>query len=104
MTKQILITGGAGFIGSHTADALLAQGYKVRVLDALIAQVHPTQARPDYLTPDVELIVGDICDATAVSAALAGVDIVYHLPKYSLLNSFKPWRSLSVFELCWSIF
>ncbi|MEM7112662.1 MAG: NAD-dependent epimerase/dehydratase family protein [Chloroflexota bacterium] len=78
MTKQILLTGGAGFIGSHTADALLAQGYKVRVLDALIAQVHPQQTRPDYLAPEVELIVGDICDQTAVSAALDGVDIVYH--------------------------
>lgn len=78
MTKQILLTGGAGFIGSHTADALLAKGYKVRVLDALIEQVHPQQTRPDYLAPAVELIQGDICDPTAVSQALADVDIVYH--------------------------
>jgi dTDP-L-rhamnose 4-epimerase len=74
-----LITGGAGFIGSHLADRLLALGYRVRVLDSLIKQVHPTGRRPAYLTKDVELSVADVRDAAAVSAALDGVDYVFHL-------------------------
>jgi dTDP-L-rhamnose 4-epimerase len=78
--KQVLITGGAGFIGSHLADRLLARGHRVRVLDALVPQVHgPGRERPEYLHPDVELQVGDVCDAQAVERALRGVDAVYHL-------------------------
>ena len=53
MSKQILITGGAGFIGSHLADELLAEGHRVRALDVLSPQVHPGRARPDYLNPDL---------------------------------------------------
>src|SRR3712207_3538756 len=78
--KHVLITGGAGFIGSHLADALLARGYRVRALDNLSPQVHgPDAGRPDYLDPEVELIVGDIRDGDAVRTALAGVNAVYHL-------------------------
>lgn len=77
--KQVLITGGAGFIGSHLADELLANGYRVRVLDTLEAQVHGDgRRRPDYLDPQVEVMVGDVCDKEAVQKALAGVDAVYH--------------------------
>lgn len=77
--KQVLITGGAGFIGSHLADELLAGGYRVRVLDTLEAQVHgEARRRPDYLDPQVEVIVGDVCDKDAVRKALHGVDAVYH--------------------------
>lgn len=80
MSKKILITGGAGFIGSHLADELLHHGYDVRVLDSLCAQVHGESGkRPDYLDPDVELMVGRVEDPEAVSAALEGVDAVYHL-------------------------
>ncbi|HST92143.1 MAG TPA: NAD(P)-dependent oxidoreductase, partial [Brevundimonas sp.] len=79
MTDTILITGGAGFVGRHVAKALLEQGHRVRALDALIEQVHPTVTRPDELDPDVELMVGDIRDETAVLAALSGVDKVIHL-------------------------
>jgi dTDP-L-rhamnose 4-epimerase len=80
MSKHILITGGAGFIGSHTANDLLARGYKVRALDSLVPQVHgPERKRPAYLSKDVELIIGDLRDPSAVSAALAGVDAVIHL-------------------------
>jgi dTDP-L-rhamnose 4-epimerase len=80
MGKQILITGGAGFIGSHVADALLGAGHRVRVLDNLSAQVHgPGVERPRYLDPDVELFVGDVRDPTACRRALIGVDVVYHL-------------------------
>jgi dTDP-L-rhamnose 4-epimerase len=80
MTRQVLITGGAGFIGSHLADELLARGYAVRALDNLAPQVHGEGARrPEYLSPDVELLVGDVCDPAAVREALRGVDAVYHL-------------------------
>jgi dTDP-L-rhamnose 4-epimerase len=77
--NKILITGGAGFIGSHLCDELISKGYAVRVLDSLIAQVHGKDAeRPEYLHPDVELIVGDVRDKAAVLRALKGVDAVYH--------------------------
>ncbi|MFT3781085.1 MAG: SDR family NAD(P)-dependent oxidoreductase [Nibricoccus sp.] len=80
MSKTILITGGAGFIGSHVADELLEHGYKVRVLDCLSAQVHGKhRRRPRYLSNDVELIVGDVRDREQVRASLKDVDAVYHL-------------------------
>ncbi len=79
MNKRLLITGGAGFIGSHLADELLAAGYHVRVLDPLIPQVHGTrQDWPDYLDPEIEMVRGDVRDADAVQRALEGVDAVYH--------------------------
>jgi dTDP-L-rhamnose 4-epimerase len=77
--KRILITGGAGFIGSHLADELLEAGYTVRALDNLSPQVHgPAARRPDYLDPDVELRIGDVRDPEAVRLALEGVDAVFH--------------------------
>jgi dTDP-L-rhamnose 4-epimerase len=80
MGSHILITGGAGFIGSHLADALLTQGHRVRALDTLSPQVHGTaRQRPAYLAREVELIVGDVQDAAAVRRALRGVDAVFHL-------------------------
>ena len=80
MSKHVLITGGAGFIGSHLCDELLKRGYRVRVLDNLTPQVHGTGARrPRYLDRDVELIVGDVRNAAAVRRALVGIDAVYHL-------------------------
>jgi dTDP-L-rhamnose 4-epimerase len=79
MTKSVLITGGAGFIGSHLADELLAHGHRVRVLDSLVEQVHGTaRRRPAYLAPEVELVEGDVRDPAAVRRALAGIDVVYH--------------------------
>jgi len=78
MPNKILITGGAGFIGSHLADELLRAGHHVRVLDCLSPQVHPGGRRPDYLDDRVELVKGDVRDADAVTAALDGIDIVYH--------------------------
>jgi dTDP-L-rhamnose 4-epimerase len=77
MSAQVLITGGAGFIGSHLADALLEAGHRVRVLDALVQQVHGGR-RPSYLSPDVELIVGDVRDPAMVRRALAGVEVIFH--------------------------
>lgn len=79
MSKHILITGGAGFIGSHLCDELLAQGYKVRALDNLSEQVHGSdRERPDYLDREVELMIGDVRDKSAVEKALKGIDAVYH--------------------------
>src|SRR5512132_1907211 len=75
---KVLITGGAGFIGSHLADRLLADGLGVRALDNLDPQVHPDGERPDYLDPDVELQAGDVRDRDAVGRALEGVDAVVH--------------------------
>lgn len=78
--KKILITGGAGFIGSHLCDELLKEGHEVRIFDNLSEQVHGADCeRPDYLNPDVELIKGDVRDKTAVKNALKGTDRVYHL-------------------------
>jgi dTDP-L-rhamnose 4-epimerase len=76
---RILITGGAGFIGSYLADELLEQGHEVVALDNLSPQVHgPSAARPQYLNENVELIRGDVRDPAAVRQALNGVDAVYH--------------------------
>jgi dTDP-L-rhamnose 4-epimerase len=77
--ETILVTGGAGFIGSHVADALLLRGYHVRVLDPLIDQVHRGAERPAYLSDDVELVVGDVRDRRLMSRALEGADAVVHL-------------------------
>lgn len=80
MEETVLITGGAGFIGSHVADELLKCGYHVRILDNLDPQVHaPGVTRPDYLHTDAELITGDIRDYEAVRKSLRGVDRVIHL-------------------------
>jgi dTDP-L-rhamnose 4-epimerase len=79
MAQKVLITGGAGFLGSHVADELLERGYRVRALDNLDAQVHGADAkRPDYLDPEIELMTGDMRDKAAVQRALEGVDAVYH--------------------------
>jgi dTDP-L-rhamnose 4-epimerase len=80
MKGRILITGGAGFIGSHLADELLVHGYRVRALDNLAEQVHgPGASRPGYLSPEVELMEGDVRDPEAVRKALQGSDAVFHL-------------------------
>jgi dTDP-L-rhamnose 4-epimerase len=77
---QVLITGGAGFIGSHVADHLLATGYRVRVFDNGAVQVHgPLEGPPSYLSPAVDYVRGDIRDGAALERALRGVDAVLHL-------------------------
>lgn len=74
-----LVTGGAGFIGSHLVDRLLARGDRVRVLDNLDPLAHPGGGPPGHLAPDAELRVGDLRDPEAVAHALDGVDAVFHL-------------------------
>ncbi|MAE94025.1 MAG: nucleoside-diphosphate-sugar epimerase [Deltaproteobacteria bacterium] len=76
---KVLVTGGAGFVGSHLVDALVAQGHRVRVLDNLDPQVHGEGAgRPDYLHADAELQVGDVRDRKALARALDGIEVVFH--------------------------
>lgn len=75
---RVLVTGGAGFIGSHLADRLLAAGHAVRAYDSLDPQVHP-DGPPAYLDPAVELVVGDVRDAEALGRAMDDVDAVVHL-------------------------
>ncbi|MDX1951925.1 MAG: SDR family NAD(P)-dependent oxidoreductase [Verrucomicrobiota bacterium] len=80
MSKKVLITGGAGFIGSHLADDLLERGYHVRVMDNLSEQVHGTiDDPPSYLNSEVEFYLGDIRDARAMRRAVKGMDAVFHL-------------------------
>jgi len=76
--KTILITGGAGFVGSHSAEALVLRGHKVRIFDNLSEQVHAS-GYPDYLIKEVEFIHGDVRDRERLSQAVRGVDVIYHL-------------------------
>lgn len=75
--KRVLVTGGAGFVGSHTVDALLREGHSVRVFDNLSDQVHP-DGLPSYLAKDIEFRRGDMRDLDAVRRAVRNIDIVYH--------------------------
>jgi dTDP-L-rhamnose 4-epimerase len=80
MQRRVLVTGGAGFVGSHLVDALIARGDRVRVFDNLDPQVHgPDRRKPPWLPADAELVIGDMRDRQAVSRAVRGVDVVYHL-------------------------
>jgi dTDP-L-rhamnose 4-epimerase len=74
--ERVLVTGGAGFIGSHLTDRLLERGYEVRILDSLVPQVH--ERTPPYLNPLSELRQGDVRDPEVVRHALEGVDSVVH--------------------------
>lgn len=79
---NVLVTGGAGFIGSFIADELLARGHRVRVFDCLAPQVHGARGEarqlPDYLSKDVEFIYGDVRDRDALDRAMTGMDVIYH--------------------------
>jgi dTDP-L-rhamnose 4-epimerase len=78
---RVLVTGGAGFIGSHLVARFLEEGFQVRVLDSLEARVHP-HGRPSDTPGDVDFMEGDVTDRRALLAALRGVDIVSHQAAY----------------------
>jgi dTDP-L-rhamnose 4-epimerase len=77
--RRVLVTGGAGFVGTHLVDALLARGDRVRVLDNLDPQVHGPDAEARWLSEDAELVVGDVRDPDVVDRVIRNVDVVYHL-------------------------
>jgi dTDP-L-rhamnose 4-epimerase len=79
---KVLVTGGAGFIGSHTVDLLLDRGYDVRILDNLQAPVHQEHRWPDYVPQGVERIDGSVVDAEVWRRALVGMEAVLHLAAY----------------------
>lgn len=103
---KVLITGGAGFIGSHTADALLARGCGVRVIDALTEPVHPGNRVPAYLDDRIEFVRGDVRDEAVLLEAMRGCDAVYHfaafqdyLPVFSRFFDVNVTSTALIFEL-----
>ncbi len=76
-----LVTGGAGLIGSHLSDLLLAEGWRVRILDNLEPQTHGG-GRPTWVPEAADFVVADMCDREALLQALQGVDTVFHLAAY----------------------
>ena len=79
--SRVLVTGGAGFIGSHTVDLLLEHGYEVRIIDSLQPRVHP-RGKPSYIPEQVEFIKGDVASRADLEPALEGMDYVFHLAAY----------------------
>ncbi len=78
--QPVLVTGGAGFIGSHLADALVARGVAVRVLDSLDPQVHgPAASRPALLPPGIDFVHGSVTSPADAARALDGIQAVVHL-------------------------
>jgi dTDP-L-rhamnose 4-epimerase len=78
---RALVTGGAGFIGSHIADRLLEEGYQVRILDNLEPRVHP-KGKPAWVPQEAEFIEGDVRDRQVLAQALDGVQVVFHEAAY----------------------
>jgi dTDP-L-rhamnose 4-epimerase len=76
--KSVLVTGGAGFIGSFIVDELVRRGHKVRIFDNLDPQVHPGGKEPEHLNRDAEFIKGDVRDYEAFAKALDGIEVVSH--------------------------
>lgn len=93
---RILVTGGAGFIGSHTCDELVAAGHEVTILDALTAPVH-RDSRPNYVTPGAELYVGDVRNRDLLANLLRRTDAVYHFAAYQdYLTDFSRFTDVNV--------
>ena len=87
--KKVVVFGGSGFIGSHTADELSNQGYQVTIFD---------REKSPYLRNDQEMIIGDILDKHAVEDALKGVSIVYHFAGIADLGeaSSRPYDTINL--------
>src|SRR6185436_11155598 len=103
---KILITGGAGFIGSHTADALLREGCTVRILDSLEEPIHPGRRKPTYLDERIDFVRGDVRDEAALLHAMRGCDAVYHfaafqdyLPVFSRFFDVNVTSTALIYEL-----
>jgi dTDP-L-rhamnose 4-epimerase len=93
---KILVTGGAGFIGSHTCDRLLALGHEIIVLDALAPPVH-RNGRPAYLSPGAEFYQGDVRNRDLLTNLLRRVDAVYHFAAYQdYLPEFSRFSDVNV--------
>jgi dTDP-L-rhamnose 4-epimerase len=93
---KVLVTGGAGFIGSHTCDRLLARGHEVVVLDALTPPVHRS-GRPAYISPDFEFYEGDVRNRDLVTSLLRRIDAVYHFAAYQgYLPDFSQFSDVNV--------
>jgi dTDP-L-rhamnose 4-epimerase len=93
---KILVTGGAGFIGSHTCDRLLSLGHEVTVLDALTPPVHRDRV-PTYLSPEVDFYYGDVRNRDLVTNLLRRVDAVYHFAAYQdYLPDFSRFSDVNV--------
>ena len=103
--KRALVTGGAGLIGSHIVDLLLANGYTVRILDNLEPQTHKF-GKPEWVNPAAEFVQGEVQDAKTMLAALQDIDVVFHeaayggympeMAKYVLVNSFGTAQMLEL--------
>lgn len=93
---KVLITGGAGFIGSHTADLLLERGHEVRILDSLEPPVHHQGQKPEYIPDEVEFILGDVQNRSDMERALQGANVVFHLAAYQgYLTDFGKFASVN---------
>ncbi len=103
--KRALVTGGAGLIGSHITDLLLANGYTVRILDNLEPNTHK-HGKPAWVNPQAEFVQGEVQDAATVRSALQDIDVVFHeaayggympeMAKYVLVNSFGTAQMLEI--------
>jgi dTDP-L-rhamnose 4-epimerase len=93
---KILVTGGAGFIGSHTCDRLLARGHEVVVLDALTRPVH-RNGRPAYVSGSIDFYEGDVRNRDLLTNLLRRVDAVYHFAAYQdYLPDFSRFSDVNV--------
>lgn len=102
---KVLVTGGAGFIGSHLVDRFLQDGFQVRILDSLDLRVHP-HGRPSYLPRNVEFVHEDVTNKQSLLCALQGIDIVSHqaayqdyMPDFSRFLNVNAVSTALIFEL-----
>src|SRR4051812_36479494 len=103
--KRALVTGGAGLIGSHLADLLQREGWRIRILDNLEPQTH-RNGKPAWIADEIEFIEGDVVDRDTITNALTDIDVVFHqaayggympeIAKYVRVNSFGTAQMLEV--------
>src|SRR5580698_6472169 len=104
-SKRALVTGGAGLIGSHIADLLIREGWRVRILDNLEPNTHKF-GKPAWVNPQAEFLQGNLQDAATMLPALQDIDVVFHeaayggympeMAKYVLVNSFGTAQMLEI--------